>query len=49
MTWKTYITKIAPDEIIISGYRIQDIIGNKDFLDTSYLAIKKEFPSIKEK
>jgi len=49
MTWETYITKIAPDEIVISGYRIQDIIGSKDFLDTSYLAIKKEFPSIKEK
>ncbi len=49
MNWKTYITKIEPNEITIAGYKLSEIVKKRDFLDTSYLLIRRKFPSRKEK
>ncbi|MCE7745986.1 MAG: hypothetical protein GPJ52_12710 [Candidatus Heimdallarchaeota archaeon] len=46
--WATLITKIEPNNIIISGYPLQDIVKDKTLLETTYLLIKGKFPSSKE-
>ncbi|NHJ39142.1 MAG: hypothetical protein FK731_03855, partial [Asgard group archaeon] len=43
--WATLITKIEPNNIIISGVPLQDIIRDKSLLETTYLLLKGKFPS----
>lgn len=43
-TWGTLITKVVPNNLIISGYPLKEIIGRKDILDTSHLLVRLEFP-----
>ena len=45
--WGTLITKVKPNNLIISGYPLQDIVKNKGFLETAFLLIKGEFPDNK--
>src|SRR5512136_1453837 len=45
--WGTLITKVMPNNLLISGYPLQDIIGKKGFLETAYLLVKGEFPDKK--
>jgi len=47
MSWDTMITKIMPNNILISGYPLQNIIEKKGFIETSYLLLKGEFPDEK--
>lgn len=42
--WGTMITKVAPNELTISGYPLPEIIQNKDFLETAFLLIEGDFP-----
>jgi citrate synthase len=42
--WGTLITKVAPNELIVSGYRLEQIIGRRNLLETAYLLIDHEFP-----
>jgi citrate synthase len=44
-SWGTIITKIEPNNILISGYPLQQIIGRKNLLETAYLLVKGEFPT----
>lgn len=46
--WATLITKIEPNNIIISGVPLQDIIKEKTILETIYLLLKGKFPSKEE-
>ncbi len=43
-TWGTLITNAMPNNLIIRGYPLQDIIANKGLLETSYLLQIGEFP-----
>ena len=43
-TWGTLITRVSPNELIVRGYPLQEIISNKNFLETTYLLIEGEFP-----
>ena len=43
-SWGTIITKIEPNNILISGYPLQEIIGRKGLLETAHLLVKGEFP-----
>ena len=43
-TWGTLVTNVMPNNLIIRGYPLQEIIAKKGFLETSYLLIKGEFP-----
>lgn len=45
--WGTLITKVMPNNLLISGYPLQDIVERKNFLETTYLLIKGEFPDKK--
>ncbi|NHK30599.1 MAG: hypothetical protein FK730_04565, partial [Asgard group archaeon] len=46
--WATLITKIEPNNIIISGVPLQDIIRDRTLLETAYLLLKGKFPSEEE-
>jgi succinyl-CoA synthetase alpha subunit len=45
--WGTLITKVMPNNLLISGYPLQDIVEKKSFLETAYLLVKGEFPDKK--
>lgn len=47
-TWKTAITKIEPNKVILRGYRIDELMGQITFAQAVFLAIKGELPSEKE-
>jgi citrate synthase len=43
--WKTGITEIKPNRIVLRGYPIDDLMGRISFAQAIYLALKGEFPS----
>jgi citrate synthase len=47
-TWKTAITKVEPNKLLLRGYRIDELMGNITFAQAVFLAIKRELPSEKE-
>ncbi|MBY9000243.1 MAG: hypothetical protein KGD64_04960 [Candidatus Heimdallarchaeota archaeon] len=47
-TWGTLITNVMPNNLIIRGYPLQDIIAKKGLLETSYLLQTGEFPNESE-
>jgi succinyl-CoA synthetase alpha subunit len=44
-SWATLITEVKPNNIIISGYPLQQIVGHKGLLDVTNLLIDGEFPT----
>lgn len=42
--WSTAVTRIAPGEIELRGYPIQDLIGTVDFVSTIWLMVRGELP-----
>ncbi len=46
--WKTSITKIEPNKVLLRGYRIDELMGKITFAQAVFLAIKGELPSEKE-
>jgi citrate synthase len=47
-TWKTGITKVEPNKLLLRGYRIDELMGKITFAQAVFLAIKGELPSEKE-
>ena len=43
--WKTAITKIAPNEIRLRGYRLDELMGSITFSQAIYLALTGKLPS----
>ena len=43
--WKTAITEIKPNRIVLRGYPIADLMGRISFAQAVYLALKGEFPT----
>jgi len=43
--WKTAITKIEPNKLLLRGYRLDQLMGNYSFPQVAYLAIKGELPT----
>ena len=43
-TWGTLITNVMPNNLIIRGYPLQEIISRKGLLETAYLLSNGEFP-----
>jgi citrate synthase len=43
--WKTAITEIKPNRILLRGYPIADLMGRTSFAQAIYLALKGEFPT----
>jgi citrate synthase len=46
-TWKTAITSIAPNDIRLRGYRINELMGRVDFGQALYLLLRGELPDAK--
>ncbi|MFX1282617.1 MAG: citrate/2-methylcitrate synthase [Promethearchaeota archaeon] len=46
--WATLITKVQPNNLIIAGYPLKDIIKKKTFIETTYLLVKGNFPELKQ-
>ncbi len=47
-TWKTAITKVEPNKVLLRGYRIDELMGYISFAQAVFLAIKGELPSEEE-
>ncbi len=46
-SWATLITKVEPNNLMLSGYPLQQIVERKTLLETACLLVKGEFPSPK--
>jgi len=44
-TWKTAITKIEPNKVVVRGYRIDELMGRVPFSHVVYLVLRGELPS----
>ncbi len=47
-TWKTAITKVESNKLLLRGYRIDELVGKITFAQGVFLAIKGELPSERE-
>jgi citrate synthase len=47
-TWKTAITKVEPNKLVLRGYRIDELMGKITFPQAVFLTIKGELPSERE-
>ncbi len=46
-SWETKLTKVQPDNLIISGYPLQELIGNKTLLDVAHLLVAGDLPDVR--
>jgi citrate synthase len=47
-TWKTGITKVQPNRLLLRGYPIDELVGNISFSQAVFLAIKGQLPKDRE-
>lgn len=45
--WGTIITKVMPNNLMLAGYPLQDLVGRKGLLEVAYLLVKGELPNQK--
>ncbi|NOR14572.1 MAG: citryl-CoA lyase, partial [Candidatus Aminicenantes bacterium] len=45
LKWKTGITKVEPNRIVIKGYSVDKLIGQISFSQAIYLVLRGEMPS----
>jgi citrate synthase len=43
--WMTAITSVAPNEIRVRGYRLEELMGRISFGDATYLVVRGQLPS----
>ena len=43
--WKTAISKVEPNKIVVRGYNLMDLIGKYNYADLTYLLWRGELPS----
>src|SRR5256885_7842243 len=43
--WRTSLSAVEPNKILIRGYRVQDLMANCTFGDMIYLTFKGELPA----
>jgi succinyl-CoA synthetase alpha subunit len=43
--WGTITTRVAPNSLLISGYKLEDIIARSTLLEAAHLLVKTELPS----
>lgn len=43
--WTTGITSVAPNELRLRGYRLDELMGRRPFAEVVYLALKGELPT----
>jgi len=45
--WGTITTRVAPNSLVISGYKLEEIVAHSTLLETAHLLVKTELPSKK--
>jgi succinyl-CoA synthetase alpha subunit len=45
--WGTITTRVAPNSLAISGYKLEEIIARSSLLETAHLLVKTELPTAK--
>ncbi|MDD4307413.1 MAG: citrate/2-methylcitrate synthase [Thermoplasmata archaeon] len=45
--WETKITKVEPDNLLISGYPLQELVEKKTLLDVAHLLVSGELPDVR--
>jgi succinyl-CoA synthetase alpha subunit len=43
-SWTTLITKVEPNNLVVRGYRVQDLIERASLVEAAYLIIQGEWP-----
>ncbi len=43
--WRTSISKVEPNKILVRGYNLMDLVGNYNYADLTYLLWRGELPS----
>ncbi|MGM0484111.1 MAG: citrate/2-methylcitrate synthase [Candidatus Krumholzibacteriota bacterium] len=43
-TWGTMITRVEPDNLVVRGYRLQDIIRKGDLISAAWLIVEGDLP-----
>lgn len=46
--WKTAISRVEPNKIIVQGYNLMDLVGKYNYADLTYLLWRGELPSPEE-
>jgi citrate synthase len=46
--WKTAITHIAPNEIRLRGYPVEELMGRRSYAEAAWLALKGELPTAEQ-
>src|SRR4029077_16362116 len=46
--WRTSLSAVSPNKILIRGYRVQDLMARCSFGDIIYLTFKGELPAANE-
>jgi citryl-CoA lyase len=44
--WKTAISRVEPNKIVVRGYNLMDLIGKYSYADLTYLLWRGELPSV---
>ena len=47
-TWSTLITKVVPNNLLIRGYPLHELVEKKTLLEISFLVIQGKFPTTNE-
>jgi len=45
LAWKSAITKVEPNKLVVRGYRLDELIGKVSYAQMVYLLFKGELPS----
>jgi citrate synthase len=46
--WKTAITHVAPNEIRLRGYPVEELMGRRPYAEVAWLALKGELPTAEQ-
>jgi citrate synthase len=46
--WKTAISKVEPNKIVVRGYNLMDLIGKYSYAGLTYLLWRGELPSAEQ-
>ena len=46
--WKTAVTHIAPNEIRLRGYPVEELMGRRSYAEVAWLVLKGELPTVEQ-
>jgi citrate synthase len=49
LTWETGIAEVLPDDVVIRGHRLSDLVGSVTYADMAFLLVRGSLPSADER